>query len=740
MRAPIFLALCALLALGSRPAPAQEGGRTAEPRPRVGLVLSGGGARGAAHIGVLKVLDELHVPVDAIAGTSMGAVVGGLYASGMSGAEIEKLMNSVDWQSAFRDRPPRSDLSFRRKREDQDFLVQLPLGLKGRRFVLPRGLIQGQKLGLILRELTLPSARIESFDDLPIPFRAVATDLETGEAVVLKDGDLATAIRASLSVPGVFTPVEHAGRLLVDGGIAENLPIDVAREMNVDVLIVVDVGFPLGTRDRLGSVASISNQMLAILIRRDTTRQRATLGGRDIIIDPDLGATSSFDFTRFDRSIDIGGKAADASRDALARLAVSDTEFAQYSARRERVREAPPRVDFIQVAADSGRYAESLEDLFGDMVGLPLDTELLGKRVSRFYGNGTLEALDYRLVRDGDSRYGLQLSARPNGWGPNYVRVGLRLQDDFAGNSNFEAATRLVMTELNRLGAEWTWDLQVGGTPRIATAAYLPLNLRHTWFVSPRADFTVRNVPQVEDERQIGELRVRGLTYGLDFGRELGNAAEIRTGVERQRGSARVRLGDTAMPRTRFDTQSVFGRLTYDGFDNVAFPRHGQSLRLEWRGEFETDDPDRSTDLLTADARIARSFGRDTLVAWLSAGTLLDPERADPRQYFPLGGFLNLSGLPPDTLSAPHYAIARAIYYRKVGSGGEGFLNVPLYVGVSAEAGNVWAQRSQIDFSSARKNYSVFFGADTFLGPAFVAAGYDARGRSSFYLFLGRGF
>jgi NTE family protein len=194
------------------------------------------------------------------------------------------------------------------------------------------------------------------------------------------------------------------------------------------------------------------------------------------------------------------------------------------------------------------------------------------------------------------------------------------------------------------------------------------------------------------------------------------------------------------MAPTRFDTQSVFGRLTYDRFDDVAFPRDGQSLRLEWRGTFSTDDPDRGTDLLVADVRAARSFGRDTLVAWLSAGTLLDPDRADIRQYFPLGGFLNLSGLTPDTLSAPHYAIARMIYYRKVGSGGEGFLNVPLYVGVSAEAGNVWATRGDIDFASARKNYSLFFGADTFLGPAFIAAGYDTLGRSAFYLFLGRGF
>jgi NTE family protein len=296
------------------------------------------------------------------------------------------------------------------------------------------------------------------------------------------------------------------------------------------------------------------------------------------------------------------------------------------------------------------------------------------------------------------------------------------------------------MTELNRFGAEWSWDLQVGGNPRLATEAFLPRSYRQDWFLAPPAGFNVRPLPQIENERQVGELRVRTLAYGLDFGREIGNSSEFRTGVEQQRGSSRVRLGDTATPRTNFDTRSVFGRYQYDSFDDIAFPRRGRAFQLEWRGEFETDAPDRSTDSLVADFRTAHSWGRDTFIGWFSAGTLLDPMQADPRQYFPLGGFLNLSGLPPDTLSAQHYAVARLIYFRKVGSGGEGFLNVPLYAGLSAEAGNVWRERGDISFGSARKDFSVFFGLDTFLGPAFIAAGYDTSGRSAFYLFLGRGF
>src|SRR6187549_4051012 len=274
-------------------------------RPRIGLVLSGGGARGAAHIGVLKVLDENHIPIDAIAGTSMGAVVGGLYATGLSAADIERVMTSVDWQDAFRDRPARADLNFRRKLEDQTYLVKFPLGLKGGEFRLPRGLVQGQKLTQILRGLTLPVAPIDNFDDLAIPFRAVATDIVTGDRVVLDHGDLTTAMRASLSAPGVFTPVESEGRMLVDGGLSSNLPIDVAREMGVDVLIVVDCGFPLLERGKLDSVATVSNQMLAILIRSNTTAQRKTLTDRDVIIDPALGDFSSLGFTEHAKAMKI---------------------------------------------------------------------------------------------------------------------------------------------------------------------------------------------------------------------------------------------------------------------------------------------------------------------------------------------------------------------------------------------------------------------------------------------------
>src|ERR1700686_3746963 len=257
-------------------------------RPRICLVLSGGGARGMAHIGVLKILEDLKIPIDCIAGTSMGAIVGGLYASGMTAVQIDATMRSLDWQEAFHDAPPRRDLAFRRKQDDPNFLVRLPLGLKHRQILLPKGFIQGQKLQETLRQVTLPFSNSTDFDLLPTPFRAVATDLETGNAVVMDKGDLAIAMRASMSAPGVFAPVESNGRLLVDGGLAENLPVNGERAMHADGLIVSDVTFPLQPRAALDSALSISNQMLAILVRKDSDHQRASLSPRDILIQPNL--------------------------------------------------------------------------------------------------------------------------------------------------------------------------------------------------------------------------------------------------------------------------------------------------------------------------------------------------------------------------------------------------------------------------------------------------------------------
>ena len=767
LRLSLAVPCLALGALANAQAPAPTVTATpvapvaAQPtRPRVGLVLSGGGARGAAHVGVLKVLEQLHVPVDAIAGTSMGAVVGGLYASGLTPREIEAIMTSLNWQDAFRDTPPREDLSFWRKLEDQNFLVRFPLGLRGGRIQLPKGLIEGERLSQTLRRLTLPVARITRFDDLPTPFRAVATDLESGEAVIMDTGDLTTAMRASMSAPGVFSPVERDGRLLVDGGITENLPVVVARKMGVDVLIVVDVGAPLLKRNKLSSAPIISNQMLAILIQRNAQQQLATLSASDVLIQPSLGDASSFDFGLVARMITAGEIAGRAALDKMSALAVSQDEFNQYVAQRDAARQAPPRIDFVNVDTESQHYANKLQHGFQDLLGKPLDPDAVARDVTTMYGQGNLEALDYRVVQQ-DDRYGLSLDARRNSWGPNYVRFGLSLQDDFQGNSTYNAAARLVLSEITPPGGEWVWDAQVGQTSLLATQVYLPLVDTYSYFFVPHVDTEAQNIDVINGQTRLAEYRVRTFDYGLDFGRDFGNWGEIRTGVEHQNGSQDVEIGTPSanLPSNSFNTLDYFVRLSYDRLDDVNFPHRGQQATVEWLSERTGTGADQSFDRVSFSYLAAHTFGRYTTVFSAAGGTTINAPQdlvlsgqltglggtevttpTDLRLLFPLGGFLNLSGLKADSLAGPHFAIARGLFYKQIGRGGPGYLDVPTYLGFSLEMGNVWDRLGEASFANTHRDASVFLGMDTFLGPFYLAYGYDDKGSQAFYLFLGRTF
>lgn len=711
-------------------------------------MLSGGGARGMAHIGVLKVLEDLKIPIDCIAGTSMGAIVGGLYASGMTAQQIDSTMRSVDWQEAFRDAPPRRDLAFRRKQDDRNFLVKLPLGLKHGAILLPKGLIQGQKLQETLRQLTLPLANSTDFDRLPTPFRAVATDLETGNAVVIDKGDLAIAMRASMSAPGVFAPVESDNRLLVDGGLAENLPVNVARAMHADILIVSDVSFPLQPRSALDSALSISNQMLAILVRKDSDRQRASLGPQDILIEPILGLAAATDFTAPSAVIARGEDAARESMGKLAAYGVGDAAYRDYLARRATREPGLPPIKFVRVDAQSKRYEKTIMAVMQPLVGKPLDPNQLGKDITELYGLGNFETLDYSLVEPLSANgtpgedAGFEIRARRKSWGPNYLRFGLNLEDDFQGNSRYNAAARFVLTEINELGAELLTDVQIGSDPKVASEFYQPLDASRTWFVAPSARIEARELSIYSKNLPIADFRDREAEADLDFGRNLGNWGEIRAGFHRTNGATRVRYGDPGLVEQQYNSGEYFFKFSYDRLDNVHFPREGQTFSLQWDANRTNLGADISSDKVTADWLTARSRGRNTILLWSSVGTTLDGQfktNALP-EFYSLGGFFNLSGLAPSSLIGPNYAVARAIYFRKIGRGGEGFFEFPAYIGMSLEAGNTWQHRGDISLSSAHKDASVFVAFDTFLGPVYLGTGYDEAGTAAFYLFLGRTF
>ena len=714
-------------------------------RPRICLVLSGGGARGMAHIGVLKILEQMKVPIDCIAGTSMGAVVGGLYASGMTAAEIESTIRSVDWQEAFRDSPPRRELAFRRKQDDRNFLVRLPLGVKHGRILLPKGFIQGQKLQETLRQLTVPFGTNTDFDALPTPFRAVATDLVTGNAVLMEKGDLAFAMRASISAPGVFAPAEMQGQLLVDGGLAENLPIDVARAMHADILIVSDVSFPLQPRSALDSALTISNQMLAILVRKDADRQRATLGPADILIEPAIGTASSTDFSASASTISAGENAARSQLARLAAVSVGDAAYGEYLARRAAREPGLPEIKFVRVDEESKRYEKTITADMQPLVGKPLDPQAVGAVIADLYGLGNFETVDYSLVDRGtgaDEESGIEVRARRKSWGPNYVRFGLSLEDDFQGNSRYNAAARFIVTELNTLGAELLTDVQIGSDQKLASEFYQPLNATRTWFVAPSLRVEGKDLPIFSNNTQIADFRDRQAEADFDVGTNLGNWGEIRVGYHRLNGATHDNWGNPALAQSQYNNGELFFKFSYDRLDNVHFPRDGQTFTLQWDANRTNLGGDFPFDKVQADWLMARSSGRNTIVLWTSAGTTLNGS-IDPaalQDFYTLGGFFNLSGLAPQSLLGPNYAITRAIYFRRISRGGEGIFEIPVYIGASLELGNTWQQRGDMSFGSARKDAAVFVAFDTYFGPLYLGSGYDTVGNAAFSLFLGRTF
>jgi NTE family protein len=424
----------------------------------------------------------------------------------------------------------------------------------------------------------------------------------------------------------------------------------------------------------------------------------------------------------------------------LLALATDADSYGRYVQRRAETRHAAPRIEFVRIESGSERYAAALHKLFDDQIGTVANPSELQKRVTSIYGGENFEGIDYRIVQDDDGKYGLALTARRNSWGPTYVRFGLNLQDDFAGNSYYNAAARFIQSEITPAGGEWVSDLQVGETSRVATEVWLPFSQTSPYFLAPHAQIEAQDLYLFEDQRRIAEYRVRTFEYGMDFGRDFSNWGEIRTGLVRDVGNSSLIIGDPILTTGAFDEKEFFVRLSYDTLDNVNFPRYGQQASFEWRGDRTGLGSDEDGDRLAVNYLAARSFGRQTAVFWTSAGTTLDGSTTDVRKLFQLGGFLNLSGLKQDSLLGPNYGIARVLFYRQIGRGGPGFLDVPVYIGTSFEVGNVWQQRGDASWGSAHKDASLFLGLDTLIGPVYIGSGVGDGGTRNFYLFLGRTF
>ncbi len=717
-------------------------------RAHVGLVLGGGGARGIAHVGVLKMLQELHVPVDCVAGTSMGSIIGGLYAAGMTPEEMTETVQRIDWPAAFTDGPPRADLPFRTKQQQRILLTNNGVGIKDGQVQLPQGLLQGQNLLLLLQELSLPAAEIRNFDQLRVPYRAVATDLATGTPVVLKSGDLAMAMRASMSIPSALVPVKLDGKLLVDGGVSDNIPVDVVRELcRPDVIIAVDVGSPLTPASELNSLLSITGQLTTILTVRNAQQQIKTLGRRDILITPDLGDISSIAFDRSREAVTIGYAAAQDKRGELSRLSLSPAAYqAHLAARPELPENHQPVIDFIRIKNNTRLSDQVIEKQLHVKSGEPLDPQELNRDLNIIYGMGDFQQVTYSLVKE-DGKTGLVVEATQQHIGTNTLNFGLFLGANMKGDSLFNLSAAYTMSQLNSLGGQWRTFVQIGGNIKLETDFYQPLDAAQEYFINPYLSYQQYNLDLFGDSNEDNaSFRIYRANIGLEVGRNLEHWGRLSLGLRYGPGKNDLRFGqistdentttnENTINEGSFDDGGYSIRWAADTLDNLNFPTSGYYANLVFYDSLAALGASNNFSTLSLNAVKPYTWGKQTLIprVILSGRLSGNPGVQD---LFLLGGFLNLSGYQIGQISGQYAALGELIYMYRLDDASAAF-TIPLYAGGSLEVGGAWNAIDEITLDSLIPAGSLFLGADTPLGPLYLAGGL-AKGDASLYLMLGR--
>lgn len=707
-------------------------------RPRVALVLGGGGARGLAHIGALQVLEEAGVPVNMVVGTSMGAVIGGLYAAGQSPQELATAATDIDWAGAFQDRGARSQRSMRRKAGDRQLSGRIELGISFDGFELPRGAIQGQRLTQLLRQHLGEAGHVEEFSDLNLPFRAVAVDLESGQRVTLDRGDLALAIRASMSIPGVIAPVAWEDRLLIDGGLRANLPVEVAREMGADIVIAFDVGSVRPAGDGITGPFQVMDQAIGLMIRQNVAASIAALQPGDLYLRIDSGERGVTDFDQAESLVRAGQRAANAYRDELRELAIDPDEHATHLARLRRGRPAAePTLRRISLDNRSSLDDQVLARHLDFEPGEQLDLERLHAAIDRIHGLGYFERVDYRVDQVGPNLADLEIVAEPQSWGPDYLRFGLAIEEDFDTRSSYRTAISYLRTEVNRLGAEFQADLELGSDPGIATEFWQPLRAGSSWYVLPRLDFSRRDVDLFAEGQRTGEVRLGERFAGLYLGRNLfGPYAELRAGAELGDGETETLVGDPDIAERDFDIGRYTARALWDSYDDAFFPRSGSLLQIDWRRSTESLGADDNYERITLNAGRAWSHGRNRWRLGLRGGTIGGTDEPPVQALHALGGFLNLGGYQRNALTGGEMALGQIIYLREV-AGYRTIGGLPIFLGGAIETGNVWDNREERDFDDMIVSGTLIAAVETPLGPLSIGYGVSDDGADSAYLSLG---
>ncbi|MGB1257031.1 MAG: patatin-like phospholipase family protein [Thiolinea sp.] len=709
----------------------------AEARPKVGLVLGGGGAAGVAHVGVLKVLEEHNIPVDMIAGTSMGAIVGGLYASGLSAAELEKTVNSLDWISLFADDQSRSDQGFHQKRAGSGFFRNFELGIRKGKLKTPSGLVTRQKLMFELRKLFAPVGHIHNFDRLPIPFRAVATDIETGEPVVLRKGNLAQSVRASMAIPGMFSPVSINNKILVDGFVSNNVPVSIARQMGADILIVVNIPTFLEKKDKLDSAVTVSLQAMQLMMLKTTQPELAKMTSRDVLVEPGTKDIGNLDFDRVAETIPLGEKAARTVLAKLKALNPKGVKLAQKQQTQKNHIGHGKQINRINIKNDSVLKDAILKRELGLKVGDRFDAAKLQRGLENIHGLEYFDLVDHTIKQDQQGGVVLSINARKKSGGNQRLRFGISIADDLDGNSRYQMGAKHTLLGVNNRGAEWSNSLIIGDTIRFDSAFYQPIPEQDAFF-DTRFWNEQRDFFFYQGEERVAEVRGRAVGLQLDVGRELDAWGESRAGLFYRYIEPDIKTGQGAVPNfnRRIKSTGLVLQHTSDTTDDDLLPSEGHRFSVEYTHGFKALGSDQDFDRLWIKA--SRVFQQDKhrfIFNGEIGSTFAD--NVLPSEQLTLGGMGRQSGLAENQLLGNHMVSTALIYmYELYDSPGL----AQFYVGGTLEAGNAWERLDDVDADDVLFSASVFLGADTPLGPAFIGVAQTESYNMQPFLYLGQSF
>ncbi|UBO74519.1 patatin-like phospholipase family protein [Aeromonas rivuli] len=746
-----------LLLLGCLPLLALFGGQAmASERPKIALVLSGGGAKGSAHIGVLKVLEEKRIPVDIIVGTSMGSYVAGMYAMGYSAEEVERTTLAIDWNKGYQDKVGRNELSLRKKQQNEQYQLRTDIGVNGNTTQLPDGFFQGQSMASLLRFATSNLPVQKSFDDLPIPYRAVATDMETVTPYVLDHGSLAKAMQASMSIPGALKPVEWEGHILADGGSVNNMPVDVAKAMGADIVIAIDIGAKLRTREELKSGLAMIDQLTTYMTQVGTDKQKALLGPKDILLVPEFGGMGIADFSLMPEGIENGEAVARRAASQLDGLSLSKADYADYrnqklSRRAERSGQPAYFIDKVELVNKSRLSDETMIATLKVRPDKVQTNESLEAGIRRLYALESFDRITYQVEeRNGENV--LVVDASEKNWGPGYLNFQLGFSDDFQSDSNYNVGMSYTLTNVNDLGAEWLTEASLGTAKHVKTDFYTPLESSQTFYgeASLGYDKTQRRLFVSPDEA--GFLPVDFVESEYNF-----FSADASLGWNRQPWS-RVSIGlngkigkidlqnfkDATVDATAW---GPYVRFEHDTLDSRYFPYEG--VQWDVRAGYTRVSTDDNTGLDGDNHSSGVSYHLSLIKPWswdrhsinlLLEGGGLDTDEVIPLDIQDLGGLFRLSGYQRYELSGRYSLFGGLRYIYRVADNDFGALRAPLYLGGSIERGGVWNKGEDISLESSILAGSVYVGIESFLGPIFLGYGMAEGGNDVIYLQLGSTF